>query len=184
MHKRYFHTFEKLFAEIKPTFIGELGTHDGDSAKQFCNLALRLNQKDKVVYHGYDAFEMVKGDKNFAKQERNAKGNGNLYLAENRLRGVKLAHLNRFDFKLFKGFTQDTLTEDIAFDFVYIDAGHSYDSVVYDWNRVKNSKMVVFDDTKLKSVRDAIRDHVEPTHSVEFTVRSETVRGLAIVRNF
>ena len=179
----HFHIFEKLFREITPTFIGEIGTHNGESAIQFCRLACNLNRTDKIFYHGYDVFEEVANNKDFAKKERNAKGHGTLYTAEKRLKSLKLSENNRFKFKLFKGLTTDTLTP-IKFDFVYIDGGHSYDTVVHDWNKVKESKLIVFDDTKLKSVRSAIEEHVEPNYKVEYTTRTTDTRGLAIVRNY
>jgi len=179
----FFSTFESLFAEINPTFIGELGTHNGDSAVQFCKCALEYSKKEKIKYAGYDMFEDADLDPAFARKERNAKGAGLYYTAKRKLDRLKNSYAPRFNYKLYKGMTSATL-ENIKFDFVYIDAGHSYDSVVHDWNKVKESKLIVFDDIKLKSVRQAIVDHVEITHTVEYIEKSKNTRGLAIVRNY
>ena len=56
--------------------------------------------------------------------------------------------------KLFKGFSRDTVPEfaklGIKPDFVFIDGGHSWDTVKDDWNNVKglihNDTVIVFDD--------------------------------------
>lgn len=179
----FFEKFKTLFAEINPTFIGELGTHNAETALQFSNLALKLSPNKQVTYYGYDVFDIAKDNIEIKTKERNAKGPGSLQLAKQKLQNLKTVN-DRFKFKLFQGYTQDTLKEEISFDFVYIDAGHSYDSVVYDWNKVKTSKLIVFDDIKLKSVLKAIKDHVEPFHEVEYVQRSASNRGIAIVRNY
>jgi len=179
----FFSTFESLFAEVKPTFIGELGTHNGESAVQFCKCALEQSKKEKIKYVGYDMFEDADLDPTFARKERNAKGAGLYNTAKRKLDSIKNYHAPRFSYKLHRGMTSATL-KNTKFDFVYIDAGHSYDSVVHDWNKVKESKLIVFDDVKLKSVRQAIIDHVEPSHTVEYIEKSRNTRSLAIVRNY
>jgi hypothetical protein len=53
----------------------------------------------------------------------------------------------QFSYTLIKGNTRDTLHgEKIAADFVFIDGGHSVETIRGDYNAVKGSKVVVFDD--------------------------------------
>jgi hypothetical protein len=50
-------------------------------------------------------------------------------------------------YKLVKGWTHNTLIGPLAFDMVYIDGGHSYSTVKWDYEQVKGSKVIIFDDT-------------------------------------
>ncbi|KKK89601.1 hypothetical protein LCGC14_2731450, partial [marine sediment metagenome] len=70
-----------------------------------------------------------------------------------RIRGIGV------EVKLFKGFSKDTLPifakMNIRPDFVYIDGGHSFETVENDWNWVKQltDGIVIFDDY-LSAVED------------------------------
>lgn len=141
--------FYEIFDRYQPVTIGEIGTHDGRSGLQFCKYCLQFN--DYVSYTGYDAFDLVDGDKEFAKKELNGKKSGREWFARKHFERLKNEN-EKFDYKLIKGFTNETL-EDIDFDFVYIDAGHSYDSVKYDYSKVKGSKIIVFDDYNFEGVK-------------------------------
>ena len=57
---------------------------------------------------------------------------------------------NNFDYLLYEGLTTNTLLNH-TYDFVYLDGGHSYDTVKHDYNKIKNSKVIVFDDAVNKN---------------------------------
>ena len=44
----------------------------------------------------------------------------------------------------------------VAYDFVYIDGGHSYETVMHDYFMVKESNVIVFDDYQITGVKKAI----------------------------
>lgn len=179
----HFKVFNELIKETKPKTIGEIGCHDGRTAIQMCQAA--LNQHNSTVFYtGYDAFDEI--DPNESKvQEVNGKGLGSYSEATRWLSKVKMRFPNRFQYELVKGYTNKTLTEPVKFDFVYIDAGHSYESVLHDWNMVKESKVIVFDDYHLEGVMRVLKEHVEPYYNVEYVPFKEDFsdnRASAIVR--
>ena len=141
--------FYQIFDYLKPKTICEIGTHDAKSAVQFIDYCVKLNRD--VKYFGYDIFDAVKDDNKFHVKEINGKGAGNYSKAK-----ANLDHRTRkykfFKYKLFRGYTQDTLKES-SYDFVYIDGGHSYETVKHDYNKVKNSKVIVFDDYQTDGVK-------------------------------
>lgn len=149
--------FHQIFDHYKPKTICEIGTHSGKSANQFVRYCAQY--VPDLSYIGYDAFELVANDVDFAKQERNGKGHG--------VKRKAMQYLNhqqksfpQFTYKLVEGFTQDTLKEDV-YDFVYIDGGHSYETVMHDYNKVKDSKVIVFDDYHLPGVSQAVDEIFE-----------------------
>jgi len=149
------------FAQLFDTFLNEgelticeIGTHSGRSAEQFCgHLAEKPNVK--FTYYGYDCFELATQDTKF--NELNGKGAGRLIVAQNRLNKITSPN---FKFKLIKGWTQDTLKEAV-FDFVYIDGGHSYETVKHDHEKVEQSKIVCFDDYQIPTVHQYVNEYVE-----------------------
>lgn len=143
--------FYEIFDLIKPNTICEIGTHDGKSAVQFVDYCFKYNEK--IAYTGYDIFDSAKDDVKFHKKEINGKGAGKLRTATANLKH-RQGKNKFFKFKLIEGLTQDTL-ENGVYDFVYIDGGHSYDTVMHDYEKVKESKVIVFDDYQLADVKKA-----------------------------
>jgi hypothetical protein len=124
----------------------ETGTWNGGRAIEMALAA--FDNVDKVYYEGYDLFEDA--DEFTDATEMNTKPH-NLYQAvEKRLNEFKKfvkEKMNKdFEFKLVKGDTKQTLTEQKDFDIAYLDGGHSYDTVQHDYNMTKNISVVVFDD--------------------------------------
>lgn len=179
----HFKVFEKILDEFKPKTIGEIGCHDGRSGVQMCNYVLKKFTQP-ITYTGYDAFDEISEEESYS-QEINGKGLGSLDEAHRWMKKVKARNQGRFSYELIKGYTSETLTKPVKFDFVYIDAGHSYESVLHDWNMVKESKVVLFDDYHLEGVNKVLKEHVEKTHDVEYVPFEpdwSTNRATAIVR--
>lgn len=170
--------YEILFEYYKPKNICEIGTHNGRSALQFCREALKYNSK--VNYTGYDLFDLATDENHIV--ERNGKGAGNLIKAKGFLDSLQKKNDN-FTFKLFKGYTQDTLTPSV-FDFVYIDAGHSYESVLHDYDKVKESKLIFFDDYNIEDVRRAVQDISETHYELILDCPRNKRRQAAIIKDF
>lgn len=174
-----FDVMKEIIGDAKCEFIGEIGTHKGGTAKQFISLfAPRVQQ---LTYYGYDVFDADNPNKQLHKRERNGKAPASFNVATATLNKLKKAHPN-LDYKLHKGFTTDTLINPVVFDFVYIDGGHSYDTVKHDYSMVKDSKIIVFDDVKIRGVNQNIKELQEQGINVEL-VKTESKHTWAVVRN-
>lgn len=179
----HFKIFHKLLDEAQPQTIGEIGTHNGRTGVQMCEYMLK-NYEHKVVYSGYDAWELISAEESEF-EEINGKGvPKDESTARRFLSKMSKRYPNRLKFSLTKGYTIDTIKEPIAFDFVYIDAGHKYESVLHDWNMVNKSKMIVFDDYVLPGVKKVLDLHVSPNNAIEYIPFTDESRAVAVVRNF
>lgn len=156
--------FHQIFDYIKPEVICEIGTHDGKSAVQFVDYCVKLNPK--LSYVGYDVFDAVKDDEQFHEKEINGKGAGKYRTAKNNLTHRQMKN-KRFKFKLVKGFTQQTLTQAV-YDFVYIDGGHSYETVKHDYYKVSDSKVIVFDDYQTEGVKQFVDELIRKEKLTEY----------------
>lgn len=156
--------FFEIFDLYKPSTICEIGTHDGKSAVQFVDYCIKYNPK--LHYTGYDIFDDVKDDVKFHEQEVNGKGAGRYKTAKANL-AHRQAKFKKFRFNLIKGNTTDTLQEG-KFDFVYIDGGHSYDTVKHDYYKLKQSSVIVFDDYQLDGVQQCFDEIVKQENIKEF----------------
>jgi len=157
--------FYQLFDYLRPNTICEIGTHDGKSAVQFVDYCLKINPK--LLYIGYDVFDSVKDNKKFHIKEINGKGAGKYNTARNNIRHRQTSN-KKFKFKLIQGLTQDTLV-DSSYDFVYIDGGHSYETVKHDYEKVKKSKVIVFDDYQTEGVKQFVDELIKKEKLCEYT---------------
>lgn len=174
-----FDVMQEIIGDANYKFIGEIGTHKGSTAQQFINLfAPRVK---KLTYYGYDVFDADNPDKDLHRKERNGKAPASYNVATATLNKLKRVHKN-LDYKLHKGYTTDTLIEPVAFDFVYIDGGHSYETVKHDYSMVKDSKLIVFDDVKIKGVNQNIQELQEQGVTIEL-VKTNSKHTWAVVRN-
>ena len=174
-----FDVMKDIVGDANCKFIGEIGTHKGGTAKQF--IELFSPRVKKLTYYGYDVFDADSPDINLHKKERNGKAPAALKAAEATLNKMKLLHKN-LNYKLFKGYTTDTL-ESTAFDFVYIDGGHSYETVKHDYEKVKNSKIIVFDDVKITGVNKFINELIDQGLDVEIVKTQTSKHVWAVIRN-
>jgi hypothetical protein len=140
--------FDAAIEAVKPKTIVEIGTNKGHTAHKLIRRALQYN--DRIHYIGYDLFELANEETN--KLERNGKGIGNYVHAAQKIKKIQNSNPG-VSFELHRGFTTDTLTSPIIADFVFIDGGHSYDTVKHDYSMVKDSRIIFFDDYNLPGVK-------------------------------
>lgn len=138
-----------LINEHKPKSICEIGCHEGMTARWLCHNVLEYFPR--LQYFGYDAFEEV------SEEEHNGKSIPEQSKIITRLNWLKRKY-KHFQYNLIKGYTQDTLIQPVKFGLVYIDGGHSYETVKHDYSMVKDSKIIIFDDYNLPGVNRAITE--------------------------
>lgn len=124
----------------------EIGAHRGRSI-----VIIGSYLKDKVNrlhIKGYDIF--ANETQQFHIKEDNGKGAGNIYKCNNKLSKLS-KRFPSVTYELIEGYTTDTLTSQTV-EWAYIDGGHSYETVKWDHEQLKNSKVIVFDDSDLEGV--------------------------------
>jgi predicted O-methyltransferase YrrM len=181
MKDHQFKLFQKLLDEVQPTSIAEIGVHKGITASQMCEYVL-LTTNNNLTYTGYDAFDLVSQEQQII--EVNGKGPANLNAAHRHIGKMVKRYLDRFTYELKIGWTTDTLTSPVLFDFIYIDGGHSYESVSHDWSMVKKSKMIVFDDYGMPGVNKLMREIENSGTKIEYIENTDASRAVAIIRNY
>lgn len=140
--------YRNLFSTIDATHakrIMEVGTWTGARALQMITEAKKFHLASEIEYYGFDLFEGMSEEvykTEISKKPPTQKD------VEDRLRisGAKIS--------LFKGDTMVTMPSVCPalpkMDFIYIDGGHSYETIANDWNCSKmlmhESTVVIFDD--------------------------------------
>jgi hypothetical protein len=143
--------FKPLIEKYKPKTFCEIGCHEGLTLKSLLPLVKDLNYS--IDYIGYDAFELAdrptfEYPKNpiTGEMEHNGKESASYQKIKDRCdRYVKNNLLSSYT--LHKGWTHDMLIGPLKYDMVYIDGGHSYLTVKWDYEQTKDSKIIIFDDT-------------------------------------
>jgi hypothetical protein len=133
---------------LKPKSICEIGCHVGLTTQALVLEAIK--HTDELYFAGYDLFELANKDTD--KKEINGKGSGSFSRVKKRLDSIKTNHFSNLKYDLHKGDTNLTL-EKQRFDFVFIDGGHSYSTVKHDYEKVKTSKVIFFDDYDIPDVK-------------------------------
>ena len=134
-----------LIGEIRAKNIMEIGTWRGERAKLMILEAQKHIPREEVSYYGFDLFETLSSEMmnaEFSKQPPL------IETVRNELDETG-ARVN-----LYKGDTKKVLPEAISFlpkmDFIFIDGGHSLETVRNDWNYASNlmheRTVIVFDD--------------------------------------
>jgi hypothetical protein len=153
-----------LIEQHHPRVIVETGTHSGRTAHFMCSRALQYH--NNVEYHGFDLFDQATNETH--SKEINGKGTGSFEKAFAKLSDLKRQY-SQFNFELHRGFTTNSFVTPIKADLVYIDGGHSTETVLHDYSMVKDSAVIVFDDFQMESVQQAVRqigifDQVQTLH--------------------
>lgn len=173
-----FNVMKEILVEHNPRNICEIGTHRGGTARQF--IRFLGSTGEPLHYTGYDIFDDAMNNTEFNKKEINGK-NGAIY--NNVVTTLNNLHRTtpNFTYELHKGLTSETLVTPQKFDFVYIDGGHSYETVKHDYSMVKESKVVVFDDLNLQPIRRFIDELIDEGIEVKIvTTPSKHIWGVIV----
>lgn len=126
-----------LIRIFRPRSIVEIGTFNGHNA--ICMLQAAHEYCEIPQYIGYDLFEDASAETDAA--EFNVKQH---HSRESVLAAIKVA-CPWADVNLIKGNTRQTLTS-VTADFAFIDGGHSIETIRHDYEALKHSGVIVFDD--------------------------------------
>ena len=130
----------KLIEAVKPRSIVEIGTWSGHRALQMARIALK--HSPSVNYMGFDLFET--GSAADDEREKNVKPHFSQEEVQALLDCFALENPG-FGFSLVKGDTRQSLPATQA-DFAFIDGGHSVETIRSDFERLRASTLIVFDD--------------------------------------
>ena len=132
----------------RPKSIIEIGLAQGIRSYQMVQLAMKYNSE--VKYCGYDVFDTK--DDNWHKLVGNGKQVISKNIIENNLK--KLTP----NIKLIEGMTSDTLwTKPNKADYVWLDGDHRLESIKKDYEALKESKVIVFDDYYTKGEHNGFK---------------------------
>jgi len=152
-----------IIHEIQPKTIIEIGVAKGRSAISLLSIA--FDYHNEITYDGYDLFDLATDEND--EKEHNGKTVQSVDFVKARLNRFNGKGSKRLTMNFHRGFTTDTLIEPVIADFVYIDGGHSYETVKHDYSMVKDSKCVVFDDYHIPSVKQFV-DELTDEHDLRF----------------
>ncbi len=142
--RRYKYLFE-IVRENKARNIMEIGTFNGAHAFEMIEEAKKNFRPQEISYYGFDLFELLNNEINV---KEFAKVPPSLQEIQYKLKETG-ANIN-----LYKGHTKDTLPNVIhglpEMDFIYIDGGHSLETIENDWEYARKvmglKTVVIFDD--------------------------------------
>lgn len=126
----------------------EVGTYDGVRASTLIRRWLGFGDKFTAEYHGFDLFEFLTPQ--MSKQELSKSK-----LPPSSVEVMKrMAQLPRTSVKLYKGNTRETLPKQAEelppMSLIFVDGGHSLETIESDWNAVKQlmdvGTITLFDD--------------------------------------
>lgn len=142
--KRYKQILD-VIDQVRPSFIVEVGTWNGARAVEMSERALRYS--DSVRYVGFDIFQDADDETN--KRELNVKKSFHVKEIESLLyRFQSKKGVHRFSFELVQGDTRETMRDwyGTKADLVWLDGGHSVETIRNDYEALKGSKVILFDD--------------------------------------
>ena len=180
LKKPYGDNFLSLVEEYKPKYVLEIGVFCGVTSRNICEL-LKTNFGSDFRYYGLDLFGSTKTssvdeiEPKFLENQKFSNPLKTIYYnfikKENLNSKISVQNfLKKFsqNIELIEGDTRVTLEKVplSEIDFVFLDGGHSYDTVLSDlqklYDNMKNNSKIVCDDfagiTKIESVEKAIKD--------------------------
>ena len=180
LKKPYGDNFLSLVEEYKPKNVLEIGVFCGVTSRNICEL-LKTNFGSDFRYYGLDLFGSTKTssvdqiEPKFLENQKFSNQLKTIYYnfikKENLNSKISVENfLKKFsqNIELIEGDTRVTLEKVplSEIDFVFLDGGHSYDTVLSDlqklYDNMKNNSRIVCDDfagiTKIESVEKAIKD--------------------------
>ena len=179
LKKPYGDNFLSLVEEYKPKNVLEIGVFCGVTSRNICEL-LKTNFGSDFRYYGLDLFGSTKTssvdeiEPKFLENQKFSNPLKTIYYnfikKENLNSKISVQNfLKKFskNIELIEGDTRVTLEKVplSEIDFVFLDGGHSYDTVLSDlqklYDNMKNNSKIVCDDfagiTKIESVEKAIK---------------------------
>ena len=123
---------------ITPKTIIEVGTWNGENAIRMINAA-RKHTHD-VTYIGYDLFELATAETD--KEEFNVKPHNKIKDVQRKLEENCAGAV----ITLIGGNTRESLRNKIRGDLVFVDGGHSLETIKNDYEAVSDSSVIVLDD--------------------------------------
>jgi predicted O-methyltransferase YrrM len=132
--------YDKILSLVElcePRSIAETGTWNGKNAIRMIEKA--SNYHNNPQYIGFDLFEEATAKTDA--EEFNVKHHNN---HGDILASIKQA-VPHAEVNLIKGNTRDTL-KPLIVDFAFIDGGHSLETIQHDYEMLKKSSVIVFDD--------------------------------------
>jgi len=180
LKKPYGDNFLSLVEKYKPKNVLEIGVFCGVTSRNICEL-LKTNFGSDFRYYGLDLFGSTKTssvdeiEPKFLENQKFSNPLKTIYYnfikKENLNSKISVQNfLKKFsqNIELIEGDTRVTLEKVplSEIDFVFLDGGHSYDTVLSDlqklYDNMKNNSKIVCDDfagiTKIESVEKAIKD--------------------------
>ena len=180
LKKPYGDNFLSLVEKYKPKNVLEIGVFCGVTSRNICEL-LKTNFGSDFRYYGLDLFGSTKTssvdeiEPKFLENQKFSNPLKTIYYKfikkENLNSKISVENfLKKFsqNIELIEGDTRVTLEKVplSEIDFVFLDGGHSYDTVLSDlqklYDNMKNNSKIVCDDfagiTKIESVEKAIKD--------------------------
>lgn len=143
--RRYRYLFQEI-RHVQATRIMEIGTWNGNRAVQMITTAqAQAKPDDDIEYYGFDLFEAL--DENRFESEI-SKWPPNMTEVKSKLQQTNA------QIHLYKGNTRESLPANYSLlpemDFIFIDGGHSYETILNDWTYVSKlmheKTTVIFDD--------------------------------------
>ena len=142
--KRYRNLLRTVY-EGRCRRILEVGTYDGKHATQMIETANIFFPRQEIEYYGFDLFDALTDDE-LIKEASKMPPAYEVVKQKLEKSGAKI--------RLYMGYSHDTLPgfikENRQIDLIFIDGGHSIETISSDWNNVKKimrkNTIVIFDD--------------------------------------
>lgn len=143
-NSRYRALFQTIYKNSCQKIV-EIGVFDGKHTVQMIQTALIHHSKQKINYFGFDLFEDL-SEEMFKKEFSKKPLSYSVIKQKLEKTGVKIS--------LFRGNTKSSLPLAIneigKADFIFVDGGHSEDTIQSDWKNVKElmseNTIIIFDD--------------------------------------
>jgi len=166
--KRYDQLFDAV-KSIKPINIMEIGVWTGERSRKMILLALKFRDDNQINYYGFDLFETMDEEK-FKKEI--SKQPPSLLEVENKPKQIST------NIHLFKGDTLKILPDVYKnlpkMDLVFIDGGHSLETIDNDWLYVSKllhrGSVVIFDDYWPNRTDAGAKETVDSISRLEYHV--------------
>jgi predicted O-methyltransferase YrrM len=130
-----------LITQHKPHRLIEVGTWNGARAIELIREALMY--RDRITYTGFDLFEEATPETDAA--ESNVKRHFSVEEVGDKLR--QFCDGKPVSYALVKGNTRETLPKQTRYaDFVWLDGGHSIETIASDYQALKHCQVIAFDD--------------------------------------